>query len=96
MNHCQGNELDSWIKISWRHNDLSKKKYQGWKLHVVYLEERDKMSILRGKEISLVRLGNPPLLLRRYTDAKKSVPSILSIDLNYYSNQTFFCIKTSS
>ena len=57
------------LDLSWRYNDLSK-KYQGWKLHVVFGGgTRDKMSILRRKEISLLRLGNPaltPFVVKKY------------------------------
>ena len=52
-----------------------KKKYQGWKLHVVFGGgTRDKMSILRRKEISLLRLGNPALttfVVKKYWLKKK-------------------------
>ena len=61
--------------LSWRYNDLSKKKYQGWKLHVVFGGgTRDKMSILRRKEISLLRLENPALttfVVKKYWLKKK-------------------------
>ena len=54
---------------------IFQKKYQGWKLHVVFGGgTRDKMSILRRKEISLLRLGNPaltPFVVKKYWLKKK-------------------------
>ena len=54
---------------------IFQKKYQGWKLHVVFGGgTRDKMSILRRKEISLLRLENPALttfVVKKYWLKKK-------------------------
>ena len=58
---------------------IFQKKYQGWKLHVVFGGgTRDKMSILRRKEISLLRLENPALttfVVKKYW-LKKNVLSL--------------------